>query len=901
MFRINHLLVMFLFLCLCCYNNGEHAIKKTFICPDVEREALVVFKGGLTDPSGLLSSWKGKDCCRWRGIACSNNNTTSGGLHVTRLDLGDMSSTGDVLDESSLTGKLNFTSLHALEFLDYLDLSSHDYQDVQISSTIGGLKNLRYLNLSHSTFSGEISPHLGNLSSLEYLDLSKNYYLEATDLRWLTHLTSLVYLNLNVISVDQTSEGWFHAVNKLPSLEELHLFDCGLSKIPHSLPHINLTSLSYLDLSDNQLNSSVPQWVFNLTGLVELYLDQNNFGGVITDWDFSNFKVLEVLKLLHNGFEGQLSRNLGSLCKLKHLDLSSNRLAGTMNEILQGFSSCPNGNSLVDLDVSSNQLQGVIPTSIGMLKHLKSLTLADNNFSGVIPQKAIGQLEELVNLSLGEHNYKGFITELLFMNLENLLNFDIGSDKVVFNVTLDWLPPFRLSYLSIINCHVGPKFPKWILEQSELTSLTMKNVGISDKLPANWMSTLMSHHLYHLDLSKNQIMGKLPQSIQIPFESPEMEYGLYSIDLSHNSISGRLPSWICIFPNVVRLSHNQLSGSLPDCFNETHSISFFAISHNNLTGKIPSSIFKMSGLNMLLLSDNHLEGELPLSLQNSSLFSLDVGGNKLSGRLPKKPPASVVLRLRSNYFEGPIPDQWCNNPYLHILDLGDNNLSGAIPKCISNLTSLVNSNDKSEGYFAEDINEVLKGTMLEYSTTIELLTIIDLSRNTLSGTIPEGLMNLYALGTLNLSMNHLTGIIPENTGNLKLLETLDLSNNNLSGHIPQSISSITLLSHLNLSHNNLVGRIPTGSQLQTLEDPSIYEGNPLLCGHPLPNKCDMDERDSSGANNSKDVEETKDGEDMLWFYISMVAGYAFGLSGICFGLWLSESFRKVYFGFFRFY
>ncbi|KAG9146415.1 hypothetical protein Leryth_020132, partial [Lithospermum erythrorhizon] len=116
-----------------------------------------------------------------------------------------------------------------------------------------------------------------------------------------------------------------------------------------------------------------------------------------------------------------------------------------------------------------------------------------------------------------------------------------------------------------------------------------------------------------------------------------------------------------------------------------------------------------------------------------------------------------------------------------------------------------------------------------------------------------------------------------------------------------SISSLTFLSHLNLSHNNLEGRIPSGSQLQTLEDPSIYEGNPLLCGHPLSNKCDMNEGASSSANNTKDFEETKDGEDMLWFYISMVAGYAFGLSGICFVLWLSESFRKSYFGYFRLY
>ncbi|XP_050379611.1 receptor-like protein EIX2 [Argentina anserina] len=255
-----------------------------------------------------------------------------------------------------------------------------------------------------------------------------------------------------------------------------------------------------------------------------------------------------------------------------------------------------------------------------------------------------------------------------------------------------------------------------------------------------------------------------------------------------------------------------------------------------------------------------------------------------------------MLQLRSNSFSGHIPQQLCNLPDLQILDLAHNNFSGTIPKCLSKLTSLVSADSGWTffGGYPEQTTVTSKGQELEYGVPIlTLVKSIDLSSNQLKGVIPESITNLVGLTTLNLSRNQLHGNIPSKIGNLHWLESLNLSHNHLSGRIPQSFSSLTSLSHLNLSYNNLTGRIPSGNQLQTLEDSSIYEGNPSLCGVPLSIDCPGDERQVS-------PEDDKDEHDYgrLGLYVSIVLGFSVGFCGVCGTLIIKKSWRYAYFSFF---
>ncbi|XP_039063937.1 receptor-like protein EIX2 [Hibiscus syriacus] len=699
-----------------------------------------------------------------------------------------------------------------------------------------------------------------------------------------------------------------------------------------------MSFLEVVDSSFNSLNSSIPNSLYSLNHLQSLTLSFNDLQGEISS-AIGNLSSLIHLDLSFNELQGKVPDSLGDLCKLKEMDLSSNGIDQDISQILLILSTCcldsleslrmsynqlsghltdqlGQFKNLAYMDLARNNISGPIPWSIGELSFLKAFDVSENQLNGTFPPN-FGQLKKLKALYIGKNQLEGVVSETHFSNLTRLKTLVASENMIRFEPNSSWIPPFQCGITELSQWHLGSKFPQWLKFQNKLYALDISHAGISDVVPTwflnlstqfeyvNLYSNQLTGRITYLnagnivDLSSNRFFGPLPRLLSNRFSGP-LEY----LSLSRKLFSGSLYEFVCnssmTSMKVLLIDTNFLSGGIPDCWNLGQGLKFLNLGNNNLTGKIPSSLGDKS-LEMLNLRNNSMLGELPSTLQNcTNLVVLDLSKNHFSGRIPAwigdKLSKLVVLSLRSNNFDGHIPHTICSLQSLQNLDLGQNNISGAIPKCFRHLTAMA-TEENQHIYYSEwlynDANAetsislmgaslVLKGREDLYSTTLGLVTSIDLSANSFTGEIPKEVGTLIGLLSLNLSRNLLTGNIPDNIGDLKLMESLDLSMNHLHGGIPSSFSNL-------MSHNNLTGQIPTATQLQGFDN-SSYTGN-HLCGPPLSKSCNAKGVPTDATKNGDSSGRSK----VNGFYVSMVVGFVMGFWGVVAPLFFIRSWRHAYY------
>ncbi|XLS76605.1 hypothetical protein HN51_033470 [Arachis hypogaea] len=681
-----------------------------------------------------------------------------------------------------------------------------------------------------------MSEEYGELLSSECSPFS-DQYLEATNVNSsLLELEYLTHLDLSGNDFYWSPIPMF--IGSMQRLRYLSLSGAGFEgRIPSNLG--NLTNLHFLDLSRNGYSpDSNINWISQLP-LLE-HLDMS--------WAYNTFQVNNINVTV-------------SAPKLQFLSLAYNRLNVSNLDAFQ------NATSIEFLDLSWNNFDS-LPSWFHKFEKLKYLFLSSNNFQGTIPD-ALQNMTSIEVLDLSDNSFTSIPSWL-----------DLSRNKLDGKICIDFQKLVHLSYLDLSSNKLDG-------------TITMKES----------QPMIISKMLY-LNLSHNQISGSLPEHIG------HIMPNLVNLRLGNNLINGSIPNSLCQNDQlgILDLSNNRLFGEIPNCWKDNKAWEEINLSFNELSGAFPSSFGNLSTLSWLHLNNNNLQGEFLVSVISlPSLIIMDLGENKLSGTIPswiaKSFSSLQILRLQQNMLSGSIPSQICKLIMLQILDLSQNNLHGSIPSCIGNLPGMIQNPSltalgptfrdsppvavaSTDEWQAEEVVEFMKGRELDYKKILDLVVIMDLSKNNLVGSIPKGITSLDGLHGLNLSNNHLIG-------NMKSLESFDVSSNQLSGTIPSSMSALTSLSHLNLSHNNFSGPIPTDNQFLTY-DPSSYANNPYLCGFLLPNKCGYSHQ-VNGTTEFEDEDSNLDKLEKWLFYFVIVIGFATGFWGVMGTLWFKKTWRHAYF------
>ncbi|XP_009148544.2 receptor-like protein 47 isoform X4 [Brassica rapa] len=541
-----------------------------------------------------------------------------------------------------------------------------------------------------------------------------------------------------------------------------------------------------------------------------------------------------------------------------------NLLGSSLNGSLRSNSSLFRLQHLQSLDLSSSNLAGILPDSIGNLKNLRVLKLLECNLFGKLPS-SLGNLSYLTHLDLDGNDFTGELPDLMG-NLNQLTKLILASSKLSGNFPHVLL---NLTELTTINLHFNQLEGTLPSNMSSLSKLEYFNIGsnsFSGSIPS---SLFMIPSLIHLNLERNGFSGPLEIG---NISSPSK---LQTLSLGGNSLNGPIPGFISKLAGLLYLDlsfWNIRRGVVGfSIFLHLKSLTFLDLSHLNtrsmvdlslfshlmslsvlhLSGEIPKIICELDSLGKLILSNNNFSGSIPRCFENfnTKLTVLHLQNNSLSGEFPEESISVglVSLDVSHNQLSGELPKSLINCTYLQFVNVEDNMFNDMFPfwlRVLPGLQFLVLRSNKFHGPLYPP----------EGSMSFPKLRIFDISKNLFSGALPsdyfagwnEMSSGVYAadnrqqrfigvsfsnysksvvltnkgskmelLGisfniykTIDVSENRFEGDIPKSISLLKELIVLNMSNNAFVGHIPPSLSNMTNLQSLDLSRNRLSGKIP---------------------------------------------------------------------------------------------
>ncbi|KAL5799687.1 hypothetical protein ACOSQ4_032571 [Xanthoceras sorbifolium] len=386
--------------------------------------------------------------------------------------------------------------------------------------------------------------------------------------------------------------------------------------------------LKSLILQNNSIIGEIPANLSHCSRLIILAIGRNKLVGKISP-EFASLLFLGTLPAWksYNAFGGNILNSLDGLRKLLALGLASNNLIGTVPPSLYNLS------SVRIFSVSDNQLDGSLPSNLGM-QQLVKVNLQKNNLgSGETDEiKFISSLVNCSNLeilSIVGNQIRGLLPHSI-ANLSTKLQLLESTENQLYGS----IPP---GIANLESC----TFPTEVGKLQNLHLMYLSDNQISGEIPISLGNLSL---LEELSLENNKLSGIIPSSLGNLKQ-------LSLLNLSLNDLSGTIPEQVFNIPFLLislNLAQNQLIGSIPSTIGNLKVLSQFDVSSNKLSEAsdtwishvTTSQILKFLEtlpLDKLNLSFNDFEGEVPIKgiFTNASAISIVGNNSRLCGGIAK--------------------------------------------------------------------------------------------------------------------------------------------------------------------------------------------------------------------------------------------------------------------------
>ena len=357
--------------------------------------------------------------------------------------------------------------------------------------------------------------------------------------------------------------------------------------------------------ANSNLQGSIPHELNYLSWLSELDLSYNKLTGTIPNMGLMSSLTSFVAN--NNILGGTLPESIFNLPRLKKLALFSNQeLTGPIPP-----TRIPSGSALEMLDIYDCHLTGPLPDTFSAMDKLKTVVLFNNAMTGQVP------------------------TSLLA--LSNVEVISLEANQLMGTIPLSIQQATNLKFLRLARNHLTGNLPSVLGNLTLLVSLRLESNAFTGHIP----TFSEESKLQELHVENNFLTGSVETFLT---NAPRDFWYLY---VGNNSFTGSIPTWIGKFTELMSFdaSRNYFTGSIPTEVGTMHSLERLELSYNLMTGTLPAELAMASGLKRLDVANNQFHGTIPQVYQGLH----DLGKGLKSGKLSRCFLCACLLKLTPVY------------------------------------------------------------------------------------------------------------------------------------------------------------------------------------------------------------------------------------------------------------